>query len=234
MAVEVVVAVPTAVPVVIGGTGVGAAPASIAIGPLLTAVGGFQSTHFQIEGQSESTAQLMTSTWQEPGNDVVVTHTGAEVPASTAGKRGGAEGAPEPLPPPAPDEEDEPPEAELDPEHIPVVVGWHTKPVPQSASALQGSCHLNAHCEVVVSVQTGAVAGGVVQTVLGAHFTATVVPPLQVVVVSLWQTMAWPQSAAVWQGAGRQVEVCAGGVVVGRQATPWGHAGVGGGVAVLA
>jgi hypothetical protein len=141
-AVEVVVAVPTAVPVVLGGSGVGAAPASTAIGPLLTAVGGFQSTHFQIEGQSESTAQLVTSTWQEPGNEVVVTHTGTEVPASATGKRGGAGRAPEPLPPPVPDEEDEPPETGPDPEHIPIVVGWHTKPVPQSASALQASCHL--------------------------------------------------------------------------------------------
>ena len=69
---------------------------------------------------------------------------------------------------------------------------------------------------------------------MGAHFTATAVPPLHVVVVSLWQTMAWPQSVSVWQGAGRQVREVAGGVVVGRQAAPGGHAVVGVGVAVLA
>jgi hypothetical protein len=28
------------------------------------------------------------------------------------------------------------------PEHVPYTDGWHTKPLPQSASALQGSCHL--------------------------------------------------------------------------------------------
>jgi hypothetical protein len=38
----------------------------------------------------------------------------------------------------------------------------------------------------VVSVQIGAIGGGeVAQTVLGSHFTATVVPPLHAVVVSL-------------------------------------------------
>jgi len=238
VAVEVVVAVPTAVPVVTGGTGVGAAPASTAMGPLLTAVGGFESTHFQIEGQSVSVVQLAALAWQEPGNEVVVTHTGAEVPASDTGKGGGAGGAPEPLPPPVPDEEpddDEPLPAEPDPEHHPIVVGWQTKPVPQSASALQGKSHMYRQSEVVVSVQTGSVAGGaVVQTVLGSHLTATAVPPLHVVVVSLWQTMAWPQSALVWQGAGRQVREGAGGVVVGRQVVPVGHAGVGVGVAALA
>ena len=49
----------------------------------------------------------------------------------------------------------------------------------------------------MVAVHTGSLAGGGVgQTVLGAHGTATAVPPLHEVVVWLWQTMPWPQSVA--------------------------------------
>ena len=77
--------------------GAGVAPASIAMGPLLTVVGTLVSTHFQTEGQSESEVQLAASAWQEPGKDVVVTHTGAG-----AGS---------------------PSETGADPEHMPVVVG---------------------------------------------------------------------------------------------------------------
>jgi hypothetical protein len=66
-----------------------------------------------------------------------------EVPPSGAGL-GGKASPPEPLPPPAPDDEVVEPLPALPdpPEHIPMVVGWHSKPSPQSASALQGSCHL--------------------------------------------------------------------------------------------
>ena len=65
------------------------------------------------------------------------------VPPSGTGLEGGKASPPEPLSPPLPDDEDaEPLEAEPDPEHMPIVVGWHAKPSPQSASALQGSCHL--------------------------------------------------------------------------------------------
>jgi hypothetical protein len=64
------------------------------------------------------------------------------VPPSIAGVGGGAGSSPEPVPPPVPDDA-EPLEAEPDdPEHMPLVVGWHTKPSPQSASALQGKLHL--------------------------------------------------------------------------------------------
>jgi hypothetical protein len=59
------------------GVGGGAAPASIAAGPLLTVVAKVASTHFQTDGQSESEVQLASVAWQEPGKDEVVTHTGA-------------------------------------------------------------------------------------------------------------------------------------------------------------
>jgi hypothetical protein len=47
--------------------------------------------------------------------------------------------------------------------------------------------------------------------VVGSHFTATGVPPVQAVEVWLWQTMFGPQSASVAQGAAWQLIV---GVVV--------------------
>ena len=82
---------------VVGGVVVGAAPASIAAGPLLTVVATVASTHFQTDGQSESVAQLATLAWQEPGKDEVVMHTGAGSGSPFA------DGA--------------------DPEHVPMVVG---------------------------------------------------------------------------------------------------------------
>ena len=236
--VAVEVAVATGVLVVVGGLLTGAAPASFALGVLLTVVGTGDATQVQVEGQSESRVQLVTLAWQLPGKDVVVVHKGAVVvPASGAGLEGGAGSAPEPLPPPVPDEEDAvpvPPETGPDPEQLPIVVGWHAKPSPQSASALQGSCHLYVHREVVVLVQIGSVGGGVgAQTVLGSHLTATAVPPLQVVVVSPRQTMPWPQSASAWQGAGWQVMDGVGGGVVG-QSVPTAQAMAGIAVTMLA
>jgi hypothetical protein len=82
---------------VVACVGVGAAPASIALGPLLTVVGTRVSTHFQTEGQSASEVQLATLAWQDPGKDEVVAHTGA--------------GA------------DPPPTTGAEPEHVPIVVG---------------------------------------------------------------------------------------------------------------
>lgn len=84
-----------------------------------------------------------------------------------------------------------------------------------------------------MSVQTGAVVGGVEsQTVLGSHLTVDALPPLHVVVVWLWQTILWPQSASVWQGAGWHVVDGAGGTAVGQSA-PVGQAGAGVGVTAL-
>lgn len=56
---------------------------------------------------------------------------------------------PVPAEPPVPPETPDPPEQE------PYTDGWHVKPLPQSASALHGSCHLKVHLEVVVVVQVG-------------------------------------------------------------------------------
>jgi len=93
------------------------------------------------------------------------------------------------------------------PEHAPYTDGWHTKPLPQSASALQGSCHLKVHIELVVVVQVG----GVTSTAGRSHFVfagqAGAVPPEHAVLVSVWQTMSDPQSLSVEQGPGSQVEI---------------------------
>jgi len=79
-----------------------------------------------------------------------------------------------------------------------------------------------------VVVQTGAVAGGgESQTVLGSHLTATASPPLHAVLVWLWQTIPWPQSASAWQGAGWHVMDGAGSGTVFGQSAPAGHDGVG-------
>ena len=77
-------------------------------------------------------------------------------------------------------------------------------------------------------VQTGAVAGGAgSQAVLGSHLTATGDPPLHMVLVWPWQTISWPQSPSVWQGAGWHVMDGAEGETVVGQSAPAGHAGVG-------
>jgi hypothetical protein len=105
-----------------------------------------ESTQVKTEGQSESVVHVGTLGWQLPGKDVVVVHTGVDVvaPASNGVLKGGV--ADSPLPPPEP--ELAPPVVpcgtatpELA-EHIVMTVGWHAKPLPQSASALHGSCHL--------------------------------------------------------------------------------------------
>ena len=119
--VAVAVTVAVATTVVGGRLGLGDAPASMAIGPLLTTVAAFASAHFQIEGQSASVVQVAALAWHEPGKDIVVVHV-VVAPPSDAGKGAGAERAPVPLP--VPDEDDvEPLPDEADPEHIPVVVG---------------------------------------------------------------------------------------------------------------
>ena len=105
-----------------------------------------ESTQVKTEGQSESMAHVGTWGWQLPGKDVVVVHTGVDVvaPASNDILKGGV--AVSPLPPSEP--ELAPPEVPCETatpelaEHLAVTVGWHAKPLPQSASALHGSCHL--------------------------------------------------------------------------------------------
>lgn len=70
------------------------------------------------------------------------------------------------------------------PEQTPYTDGWHTKPAPHSASALQGSCHLKAHLDVVVVVHVGGVASaGGSHFVFAAHLGA--VPPEHAELVSV-------------------------------------------------
>ena len=142
----VAVAVMIAVPVVPGDVSIGAMPPSDPLSGLLTVAVPYEAAHVHVEGQSESTVQLVTMAWQLPGKEVVVVHTGVVgVPASNAGEGGGTGDSPEPPPPPVPDDAvPVPPElpAEPEPEQLPIVLGWHTKPSPQSVSALHGSCHL--------------------------------------------------------------------------------------------
>jgi hypothetical protein len=69
----------------------------------------------------------------------------------------------------------------LDPaEHPTLTLGWQAKPSPQSASALHGSCHLNAHWLVVVVVQvepgTGQIVGSVLVGAPASHFVFAAQP----------------------------------------------------------
>jgi hypothetical protein len=156
VAITTAVPVATAVPVVAGGTatGVGAMPPSVApfpVPPLALPPVAIpyeeEATHAHVEGHSESVVQVVTLDWQVPGNEVVVVHTGAVVgaPASSEIVGGGVERSSDPLPPPVPDEVVPEPTAlppeEPDPQ-LPIVLGWHMKPSPQSVSALHGRSHL--------------------------------------------------------------------------------------------
>jgi hypothetical protein len=124
---------------------------------------------------------------------------------------------------PPPDEPVLPPVAGVpaEPVHTPTWLGLQVNPVPQSASALHGSCQGYVQREVVTSVHVGGSVGAVGQSavLVESHFTATGPAPLHWVAVWLWQTMFAPQSAALVQGAGWQLEV-AGGVGTVVQVRP--------------
>jgi hypothetical protein len=108
---------------------------------------------------------------------------------------------------------------------MPVTVGWHVKPSPQSVSRLHGSSYLYMHFEIVVSVQLTGTGSGTTPAsqavVVGSHFTGTGVPPVQLVVVWLLHTMVGPQSALVKQVAAWQLLVATGGgLSTGLQTPP--------------
>jgi hypothetical protein len=150
-----------------------------------------------------SVAQVAVMTWHHPGNDVVVVQLSGGDPAAFGASDGG--GVPSPPVLPVPSDPAVPPVTPDPPEQEPYTDGWHTKPLPQSVSALQGSCHLKAHLDVVVVVHVGGV------TSAGAsHFVfagqAGAVPPEHAELVSWWQTMSVPQSLSAAQGPGWQVE----------------------------
>jgi hypothetical protein len=74
----------------------------------------------------------------------------------------------------------------LELEQLPITDGWQAKPSPQSASALHGSCHLNAHADGPLTVvQTGSFVSGVGQSAPGRHGGGTAEPPEQPVDVSV-------------------------------------------------
>jgi hypothetical protein len=135
------------------------------------------AAHFQLAGHSLSVVQVVTLGWQVPGKVVMVVQVG-----------GGGGGVVDPVDP----VEEAPP-----PEQAPITEGWHSKPSPQSALALQGSCHLKAQAlTVVVRQSSGVVGTGASHLVFGAQ-GGTAPPPEQVVLVSLWQTMPPPQSPSL-------------------------------------
>jgi len=155
---------------------------------------GVFSWHNQVEGQSASVAHVAAAALHHPGKAVVVVHmSGCDAPTSN----GASEAVALPVPPELPDTPEPP-------EQVPDTDGWHTKPLPQSTSALQGSCHLKAHVEEVVVVQVGGV------TSTGSHFVfggqGATDPPEHAEMVSVWHTMSVPQSLSVVQGPGSHVE----------------------------
>lgn len=122
-------------------------------------------------GHSLSPIQVVAFGLQEPGNDVIVEHSGA--PPSAAG---GDDESPLLVAPPVPLGPDETLRDEVP--QPPDTFGWQTNASPQSVSALQGTCHLNAQRLRVVVVQVSTV----VMTVPASHFVFAAhpdaVPPL--------------------------------------------------------
>jgi hypothetical protein len=150
---------------------------------------------------------------------VVVVHIGGGggggAPASLGGAKPGSGRAVPPLVVPPP----------LDPlpAHEPVTLGLQEKPAPQSASMLQGSCHLNMQLLVVVVVHIssgglgGAPASG--QAWLAGQLGgATAEPPEQAVEVWAKQTMPAPQSASALHALAWQYITT---VVVGEASGRW-------------
>jgi len=106
------------------------------------------------------------------------------------------------------------------PEHAPLMVGWQKKPSPQSASALQGSCHLNAQVETVSVVHWDSVTTPAVPHFVFGSQEGTVPPPEQVVTVSPWQIIPVAQSLSAVHGPGTQDEMVEVMVVPGSLVPP--------------
>jgi hypothetical protein len=130
------------------------------------------SVHFHADGQSPSVAQVVTLSEQYPGKELMVvqlvvpasristptmpasTATGADPPSTGVLNGIGPIAPTEALPVlawPVPVVVVPLPATPL-PEQAPITLGSHVNPSPQSALALHGSCHLNAHSFVVVVV----------------------------------------------------------------------------------
>jgi hypothetical protein len=118
-------------------------------------------------GQSLFAAQVADFGEHQPGNAATVGHSGA--PASNEGGGDvGSAGADAPT-------LDELPQLDT--------FGWQTNPSPQSVSALQGSCHLNAQMLRVVVVQVSVVVTTTAAShcVFAAHPETDPPPPVQAV-----------------------------------------------------
>ena len=154
------------------------APVEPPIGvPVFTPTAIETSVHFQVDGQSLSVVQVVALDEQYPGKELVVvqldtvppsrgptptvpasTRTGSD-PPSTEALDDPVEAAPA-VACPVPTLVDPPLPTAPPPEQPPITLGSHAKPSPQSALALHGNCHLNAHSLVVVIVHVEVVITG--------------------------------------------------------------------------
>lgn len=118
------------------------------------------------------------------------------------------------------------------PEQEVTVRGWQVKPPPQSASALHGSCHLNAQVDSVFVVHVGSTIGigiGAGQSVFGGHAGDAAPPAEHSMYDRWWQTISPPQSAFVAHAFGSHlytvVSTGGGGGVFAQSGASRGQAG---------
>jgi hypothetical protein len=133
-----------------GGAAEASARTDVGVPTPVAATGVTIAVQVQPLGHSLSPVQVVAFGLQEPGNDVIVGHSAA--PPSTAG---GDDELPLLVAPPVPLGPDETVRDEVP--QPPDTLGWQTNASPQSVSALQGTCHLNAQRLRVVVVQVSAV-----------------------------------------------------------------------------
>jgi hypothetical protein len=141
---------------------------------------GSGATQLHAAGQSASVVQVIVFGVHEPGKLVVVVHISG---GGATGVPPSALASPEepppddglalPVPVPATGVGAPPPP----PEQAVIIEGAQVKPAPQSASALQGSCHLYLHVETLFDVHVGVVAGGGSHCVFGAQAIAVDAQP---------------------------------------------------------
>jgi hypothetical protein len=166
-------------------------------------VGCGTSRQVHAAGHSAVAMQLAILGVHDPGKLVVV----LQVLSGGTGAPGleGAEAEPLALEPP-----DDP--AELVTVAVPLVaqpetLGAQVNPVPQSASALHGSCHLYMQVETLRVVHAFGPGATGSHAALGGH--AGVVPPGHSICVSAWQIIVGPQSESVLHDASVQKPVIA-------------------------
>lgn len=135
----------------------------------------------------------------------MVVQVGAAPPSTAGASR-------EPAEPPVPDDgrgsldgAAPPPIADPLPEQEVTPDGWQVNPLPHSASALHGSCHLKAQVDSVFVVHIGSACGGAGgHSVFGGH-GATAAPPVHSMIDRWWQTIPSPQSESFAQAFGSQL-----------------------------